>query len=229
MKNAEPVARQVITWVVTILVPFALLLSGIRLLLTPLYLKVEYNRANFPADPYGFTTADRLKWGQVSLDYLLNDSGIDFLSTQTLPDGSPLYNTRELSHMDDVKRLVQLALKVWQASLGLLIGFGLMAWGAKWQGAFTRGLGRGGWLTIGLIIIILINVFISFDALFTAFHRVFFEGSTWIFLYSDTLIRLFPIPFWQDAFILTGVIALVISAVLAFLFAWPWRRHIQPA
>ena len=223
MKTFEPVARTAITWIVTILVPLALLLSGVRLLMTPLYLRYEYNRPGFPADIYGFTTADRLVWGQVSLNYLLNDSGIDYLGSQRLPDGTPLYTERELSHMDDVKRLVQAALRVWEASVGILIGLGLAAWGAKWQNSYLRGLGRGGWLTLGLIVFILVNVIISFDALFTAFHRIFFKGDTWIFLYSDTLIRLFPIPLWQDAFILTGVISLVGGSLLAWFFGW--RKH----
>jgi uncharacterized membrane protein len=43
---------------------------------------------------------------------------------------------------------------------------------------------------------------------FSAFHSLFFEGDSWIFLYSDTLIRLFPIRFWQDAFLWGAVIAL---------------------
>jgi integral membrane protein (TIGR01906 family) len=64
-------------------------------------------------------------------------------------------------------------------------------------------------VVIGLIVLIGIainpNVFWGF---FTAFHQLFFEGDTWLFLYSDTLIRLFPLRFWQDAFLLAAVIAL---------------------
>jgi uncharacterized membrane protein len=43
---------------------------------------------------------------------------------------------------------------------------------------------------------------------FTLFHALFFEGDSWLFLNSDTLIRLFPIRFWQDAFLLGALIAL---------------------
>lgn len=225
MKNFEPVARFVITWVVTLLIPFALILTGIRLLLTPVFLQYEYNRPGFPADTYGFSTADRLTLGQISLNYLLNDAGIEYLGGQRLPDGTPLYNQRELSHMDDVKRLVQLALKVWQASLGLVIGLGLAAWGARWSDSYKRGLARGGWLTLGLIAFVLVNVFVSFDALFTAFHRIFFTGDTWIFLFTDTLIRLFPIPLWQDTFIITGAFALIGSLLLIFVFSRPFSTR----
>ena len=64
-------------------------------------------------------------------------------------------------------------------------------------------------VAIGLIVVIGIsinpNVFWDF---FAGFHSLFFEGDSWLFLYSDTLIRLFPIRFWQDAFLLAAVIAL---------------------
>jgi integral membrane protein (TIGR01906 family) len=74
-------------------------------------------------------------------------------------------------------------------------------------------ISRGGWLTIGLILAVLAAVMISFDALFTAFHRLFFTGDTWLFYFSDTLIRLFPMRFWRDGFIMMG--AFTISGALA--------------
>jgi len=43
---------------------------------------------------------------------------------------------------------------------------------------------------------------------FVGFHALFFEGDSWLFLYSDTLIRLFPLRFWQDAFLAAAIIAL---------------------
>ena len=49
---------------------------------------------------------------------------------------------------------------------------------------------------------------IAFRQLFTLFHALFFEGDSWLFLYSDTLIRQFPMQFWQDAFLWAGVIAI---------------------
>ena len=68
---------------------------------------------------------------------------------------------------------------------------------------------------------------LSWDAFFTTFHRMFFEGDTWIFRYSDTLIRLFPIRFWQDvAATIVGLIML--EAVAVGVGAWMWRRRLLP-
>lgn len=205
----------VLSWLVALLVPLALIGLGLRVLLSPLFLRFEYNMPYFPPDEYGFTKEDRLKWAPYALDYLVNNEGISYLADLEFDDGTPLYNERELSHMDDVKRVTQGALRVWYVSLALLALLGVWAWFGGWWQAYRLGLMRGGWLmvglavSVGLIVVIGIvlnpNVFWNF---FSGFHRIFFEGDSWLFLYSDTLIRLFPLRFWQDAFLLAAVIAL---------------------
>ncbi len=208
---------RVFSWVITLIVPFFLIMTAIRLLFTPLFPQVEYRMPGFPADTYGFTLQDRLHWSKVSIDYLLNDAGIDYLANQQLPDGTPLYNERELGHMLDVKILVQQMISAWYILLAVLIGLGIWAWRANWLPEFVHGLGNGGKLTIGLIVLILAGVAISFNALFTGFHKIFFTGDSWLFFYTDSLIRLFPLRFWQDGFIFMGLFTLIGSAVLIWV------------
>jgi integral membrane protein (TIGR01906 family) len=200
---------------VTILIPLALIGLGLRLLLTNAFLRIEYNMPYFPPDEYGFTREDRLKWAPYALEYLVNNDDISYLGDLKFDDGTPLYNERELSHMEDVKRVTKGALNVWYITLVFLLALGVWSRLGGWWQAYLHGVMRGGWLmvwlavVIGLIVVIGIainpNVFWNF---FAGFHSLFFEGDSWLFLYSDTLIRLFPIRFWQDAFLLAAVIAL---------------------
>jgi integral membrane protein (TIGR01906 family) len=204
-----------LSWLIALLIPIAVIGIGLRILLSPIFLKIEYNMPYFPPDEYGFTKEDRLKWAPYALDYLVNGADISYLGDLKFDDGTPLYNERELSHMDDVKRVTQGALMVWSVSLAVLALLGMWAWFSGWWEAYRLGLMRGGWLmvglavTVGLIVVVGIlinpNIFFSF---FAGFHGLFFEGDSWLFLYSDTLIRLFPIRFWQDAILLAAVIAL---------------------
>ena len=203
----------VLSWLITVAVPIFLIMTAIRLLLNPALLQFEYNSPNFPPDTYGFTTQDRLKWAGLSLDYLLNNSDISFLADLKFSDGTSIYNDRELSHMQDVKALIQHMITAWYILIGVLLAMGVWAWLGHWMASFWQGISRGGWLTIALIAVILVFVFTSFESLFTDFHRIFFTGNSWIFLYSDTLIRLFPLPFWQDAFTFMGGFT-VIGALL---------------
>jgi integral membrane protein (TIGR01906 family) len=208
---------QMISWIISLLVPIILLISSVRLLLSPWFPSLEYRTPNFPSDPYGFTLADRLKWSEPSVRYLTNSAGLEYLRELEFPDGSSIYNERELSHMDDVKQVVQGMLKAWLIGLAVLLATGVWAWKGGWLNVFKKALSRGGWITIGLILAILAAVVISFDWLFTSFHKIFFQGDTWLFYYSDTLIRLFPIRFWQDCFIFIGVISLVSGLLLGIL------------
>ena len=215
----------ILSSLVSLLVPIVLIGLGLRLLLTPLFLQFEYNMPYFPPDEFGFTKEDRLKWAPYALDYLVNNEDISYLGDLKFEDGSPLYNERELSHMDDVKLVTQGSLRVWYISVTVLLLLGVWAWFGGWWQDYRLGLMRGGWLmvglavTIGLIVVIGIvinpNVFWNF---FAGFHSLFFEGDSWLFLYSDTLIRLFPIRFWQDAFLLAAVIALGGGVALALGF-----------
>ncbi len=198
----------VISWMAALLVPLALVGLALRLLLSPLFLQIEYRMPGFPPDSYGFTQADRLHWAPYAVKYLTNDAGPEYLGDLTFADGSPLYNERELSHMLDVKVLTGTVLRVWTWGLGLLALLGLVCWLGERVPDYRRGLRRGGWLTVALVLAVLLAVALNFEQLFTQFHHLFFEGDTWLFLFSDTLIRLFPMRFWQDCFIFTGLFSL---------------------
>jgi integral membrane protein (TIGR01906 family) len=208
---------RILSWLTAIIVPFFLLMTAIRVLFTPLYPQIVYRLPGFPQDTFGFSFADRLHWSRISIEYLLNNSGIDFLANQQFADGQPLYNERELSHMLDVKVVFQKMVVAWVILLVVLAALGLWAWRGKWLPAFLTGLGSGGKLTIAIVIFILAAVAISFNALFTGFHKIFFSGNSWLFLYSDSLIRLFPLPFWEIAFILVGVLTLAGAVLLIWV------------
>ena len=198
---------------VTILWPFALLMITIRLLITPLFAQVAYRLPGFPQDPFGFSQSDRLKWSEPTIQYLVNNQDISALEDLNFENGNPLYNARELSHMMDVKELV-FGTRVALAIIMILIaGLSFIAVSNGWERQLVRAFNQGGWGLIGLIVSILFLVALSFSQLFTWFHQIFFESGTWQFYTSDTLIRLFPMRFWRDAFIFVGVMALFLGVL----------------
>jgi len=205
---------RILAWLITIFVPFALTFVGLRLLLTPAFPQVEYRTPGFPPDDYGFTLQDRLHWSTISIDYLVNNSDISFLGNLTFPDGSPLFTQDELSHMHDVKGVIQPVLWIEYTVWFLLLGFGLWARFGGWWQEYLRGLKRGGWLTLGLVMVLGILAVTSFWQFFTVFHELFFKGNSWLFPTYDTLIRLFPIPFWEHAFLFAGVLDVAGGLVL---------------
>ena len=144
-----------ISILISVVLPFFLLMCSIRMLLNPFFLDYEYNLPNFPADDFGFTTPDRLKWGKISLLYLTNNESDDYLGTLKLDDGSPLFNQRELSHMLDVRVLVKAALKAWYG-VGLFLFLSLaLFWRTNNIKRYWQAVSTGGWLTLGLIVLMI--------------------------------------------------------------------------
>ena len=226
-------------WLVTLLVPVVMVLFGVGVLLSPVYIHVEYRLPYFPDDPYGFTLEERLHWAGLSIDYLLNREGLEFLADLQFPAGqlaagscedylaprdcSYLYNDRELSHMLDVKIVVRYATYVFFSSLLILLVLGVWARQSNWWSNYQWALGRGGWLTVGLITALMVYLVINFNALFITFHEIFFKSGTWVFRFSDSLIRLFPVTFWRDAFIWVGGIAFVGGVLLGYFLGYKNR------
>ena len=201
-------------WFVAICVPFALIMLGVRLLLTPLYLQFEYRMPGFPPDDYGFTAAQRLQWGTYGINYLTNNEPASYLGDLRIESGRPVFTSREVSHMEDVKKLVLAMLRWWYISLGVLLSLGVWAWKADWVATYRAGLRTGGFLTLALAVTAALLGTLGasgsgdlFWEFFSGFHGLFFSGESWLFAYSDTLIRLYPIRFWQDTLLYLGGLA----------------------
>ncbi|MDH5607267.1 MAG: TIGR01906 family membrane protein [Anaerolineae bacterium] len=204
MKANDKLINAGIKWLAAITIPLFLVLTVTRILATPLWVKIEYRMPGFPEDGFGLTLEDRAELAPLALAYLFNDAGIEFLGDQSFPDGSPIYSDRELRHMQDVKVFTQAGLKIWFASIALLLGLAAFARQTGRESSFRAGAAQGGKLTVWLLAFLLALIALNFEQVFITFHAMFFEGDTWLFLFSDTLIRLFPMRFWQDAFTFVG-------------------------
>jgi len=205
MKNA---IKKILSFLMTISVPVLISVLSILILLSPMFMNLEYNRPGFPPDEYGFTTQERLLFGNQTRQYLITNMALANLEELRFKNGEPIYIERELQHLEDVKIVLRGVLNVfWVAVIVTIIGTLFAHYQAWWDG-YKRALSRGGWLTTALLGTVLVLSIVSFQALFTNFHLIFFEGSSWLFYYSDTLIRLFPIRFWQDIFLVLGITTL---------------------
>jgi integral membrane protein (TIGR01906 family) len=210
--------QRLLLWLATGMTVFGILMLSIRLLITPMFARIEYRMPAFPDDPFGFTLEDRLRWSEPAIKYLVNSEDISYLQSLTFEDGEPLFNDSELSHMVDVKAVITWMRIVLMILSIFLLGAVILAVRLGWREPIIRAFRRSAWGVIGLIAAILLFVAMSFNQLFTWFHMLFFESGTWQFYTSDTLIRLFPMRFWQDAFIYVGILSLMF-AVLILIFA----------
>jgi integral membrane protein (TIGR01906 family) len=199
-----------------VLLPIILILTSALILLVTAkgLIQIEYRLPGFPEDRFGFTLDDRLYWASIDIDYLLKDYDLEYFDDLLLEDGSPMHNKRELKHMEDVKRLVRAVWKVWGVGVGIVFILSISLWRVGEAKIVLKGLLDGSRLTLILMGFLVVGVIIAFGVLFVGFHKIFFEGSTWIFPLSDTFIRLYPERFWRDTFVFVGLITVVEAIII---------------
>jgi len=202
---------------VTLTIPVIISVLSILILLSPIFTNLEYRRPGFPEDNYGFTTAERLEFGNQTRRYLISNDTLEDLQQLVFENGDPIYIERELTHLEDVKIVLQGVLRVFYGAAAVFVLGGLIARMRSWQDIYLEAIFLGGKITAGLLVMILLLTLVSFQALFTNFHLLFFEGGSWLFFYSDSLIRLFPVQFWQDIFLVFGILTLAGGILLGWV------------
>jgi len=213
-------------WLLVLALPVLLVAADMRLVTGHWFVHWEYGKAGFPPDPYGLPTADRTHLAETSVDYLATNAPLSLLANLRLPDGAVAFNARELRHMADVQVVYNyITMAGIAAALVLLGGMVTLLVSDRTRWRAPAALLNGSMLTLGLLMTVSATMALNWGAFFTTFHRIFFEGDTWTFPYSDTLIRLFPIRFWMDVAI-TIVGLLVVEAVAIGGAGWMWTRRI---
>jgi len=216
--------------VILVGLPPAIVLSGLYLLMSPLYIRYEYGKVGFPPATR-LSEEQRYTAAVECIRYLRTGVGIEVLQELEGSEG-PLFNERELRHMADVKVVTRGAFTFHRVCTVLVLGAVLYLVRYGSQGECARRAVQGAGLTILLVALLLIVAVVNFNWFFTTFHRIFFQGDTWLFAYSDTLIQLFPLPFWFDTVQLWVFGAIVESCIIGGLgllwlrpsVAWQSRR-----
>ena len=196
--------------------------GAVQILATDQYLAFEYGKASFPPDPFGYTQQQRFILASTNIHYVRAHLPGDELSKQIL-NGLPVYNPREVSHMADVQAVFQSVLHVWQAAFILLLILNFILWKKGERKAVASAIQSGGLLTSGIILSIALLAIFGWQFWFETFHLFFFKPGSWLFSYSDTLIRLFPVEFWFDGTLTISLLSLAGGLLLA-LIGWRGKR-----
>ena len=210
---------------ISLLVPLLLVLSTVQVLVTDQYLEFEYGKTDFPIDPYGFDQAQRLAYASANFRWVREGQPIEALASQRLGD-QPLYNQRELKHMQDVQDVFLFTRRIWYLALGLLVLIGFLSlWREENLLELAQGFKIGGLLVAGLVAVVGLLAVITWQVWFVAFHQIFFTPGSWTFNPSDTLIRLFPERFWYDAALTLSGLSLIGGLGIALIGWYVQLKH----
>ena len=201
-----------------------LVVNAFRVLATGTFVRAELGRDGFPPDGYGFTTDQRKELALLGLRSIQPGSdGIVLLERARLPNGSPAFGFRELTHMRDVRRLFGIALRGQLIALVVIAALALGLARTRFRTVVPLGLLAGAVATLAIAVLAVPLILLGFDGFFVRFHEIFFSGDSWRFNNADTLIRIYPEQFWQDVSRLAAGIA-VAQAVVLVPLAWWWHR-----
>ena len=126
-------------------------------------------------------------------------------------DTFPIFNEKELLHLEDIRGLLQMGYRIQIITLSLLVGGGVLLVllsKERWR-LLLRALFWGSIITLALIFVLVIWTLIDFNGLFWLFHEVSFANEFWLLdPTSDYLKMIFPDAFFFDA------VVFIIGAIL---------------
>jgi integral membrane protein (TIGR01906 family) len=184
---------------------------GVVVFFNPWYVAFEQGRAN-AAGWTGFGAPDL----RAATDAILHDLYLGGSFSVTV-NGAPVLDAREQAHMHDVRTVFGwFSIAVIAGAAVLLIGRGLSG-GATW---YWWAIQSGATVLAVAVVALGITALFAFDALFEAFHEVFFAGGTYTFdPRTERLVQLFPDQFWFETSTALAIVLLVLAVVVRFLAA----------
>ena len=200
-RRSSPARAAAITVIALVVTPI-FVVNAFRVLADDWFVRHELERSGFPPDRYGLTTPQRLDLALTGLRSIQAGRPRDRSapSKRPYPTVLPAFDSRELRHMADVRSRLRAA---YRAQLGVL--------GAprrslrlpssappRWRTVVPRGLLFGSSPPSASRCSQVPVILLGFDGFFLRFHEVFFNGNSWRFSDTDTLLRIYPEAFWQD-------------------------------
>lgn len=132
------------------------------------------------------------------------------------------YTALELSHMEDVKRVIERVMRVFWGVMGV----GLLLAGYLYRrNALGKALWYGGITTIGGVGVIIVWAILSFQSLFTAFHLLLFSQGNWQFGADSLLIQMFPLEFFISMSVKIFGLAMVLAGGVMGVGYWLKKKE----
>jgi len=121
------------------------------------------------------------------------------------------FDESAVAHLEDVRDVIRLAraATVLLAIVVAVVSF--LAVRARRTRELAEVLVRAGFVTVALPLVAGVAGALSFDAVFTAFHGLFFESGTWTFPADSLLIQVFPEAFWAVAGVCWGGLMVLVG------------------
>jgi integral membrane protein (TIGR01906 family) len=211
--------RGLVSLAFVLLLPLLIIGTSLRGLVTDRDFMLRGFEDNQVASTTGLDDSQLRRIADAFVAYFEGPRGQIQLQVTAFGQSRPLFNDREVAHMEDVQALIQFFLRM------QLIAAAAVAIRLAVAVVFDRSaapLGRDMVWATGLMVALVVLVgalsLLDFDALWTRFHQIAFRNDLWQLDPSrDYLIMLFPEPFWFAATIRMATSVALQTALVALL------------
>lgn len=221
--------RGLVSVAFVLLLPMLIIGTSLRGLVTDRDLMLRGFRENGVAQTTGLDEPQLQRIADAFVAYFQAPPGQIQMQVTAFGQQRPLFNDREVQHMEDVQALIQFFLRMQVVAAVVVVVRVALAFFPERN---LAALGRDMLLSTGLMVVLIALVgvlsFIDFDALWTRFHQIAFRNDLWqLDPTSDYLIMLFPEPFWFTATIRMATtvalqtVAVAVAGTLLLIFGRP--------
>jgi integral membrane protein (TIGR01906 family) len=193
--------RGVVSVAFVLLLPLLLISTSLRGLVTDRDFMLQGFRDNQVARTTGLDDQQLSRIADLFVAYFEGPPGQIQTTVTIQGQQRPLFNDREVEHMEDVQALIQWFLRMQVVVAGVVVirlAFAVLVDRAPQP--LGRDLLWSTGLMVALVLLVGVLSMIDFTELWTRFHQIAFRNDLWQLDPSrDYLIMLFPEPFWYTA------------------------------
>lgn len=186
--------------------------AAVLLFLNPVWVGFDQNRSDVSGlTGYSPAQVERIT-GSILSDLVFGPPNFN-VTANGAPNGAPVLDPRERSHMADVRTVLSGLGLVGLAAAILLALVGVASRGRRWFWAAAAAGARV--LAVGVIVVGLAFA-VFFDQAFSLFHEIFFAPGTYAFdPRTEKLVQLFPDQFWSETSVALAAAVLTLALVVA--------------
>lgn len=190
--------RGLLSLAFVLLLPLLIIGTSLRGLVSDRELILQGFRDNQVAVTTGLDDAQLQRIADAFVAYFQAPPGQIQMQVTAFGQSRPLFNDKEVQHMEDVQALIQFFLRLQLVAAAVVI---LRLGVAFAVDRSTISVGRemlwSAALMVGIVVLVGVLSLLDFDGLWTRFHQVAFRNDMWLLdPRTDYLIMLFPEPFW---------------------------------
>jgi len=219
--------KYIFLWLIILCLPLLIITSNLRFFIDNIAVyeyiidRYEINRVT------GIENSELKSVYQHWIDFYNNRADTPQIEVNIHGRQMELLSEKEVIHLEDVKKLVQLNQLVQVIVFVLILVCAcILIWGYKNIRLLFKGIFSGSAVTFGIVLLLALASLCCFDRLFILFHEIGFSNDFWMLNPSrDYLIMMFPGGFFTDIAMFGFGAVMIESALMAGLFFWLMKRR----